>query len=104
MSASFPLSLFSDATATRVEVDGSPVAVVRIGDDVYAISDTCSHAAVSLSDGELWCETLQLECPRHGSSFSLIDGRPNTLPATQPVDVYDVTVEGQTVVISGRSS
>ena len=34
----------------------APVAVVRIGDDVYAIGDTCSHANVSLSEGEVWCD------------------------------------------------
>ena len=40
-------------TATKVDVDGVAVAVVRIGDDVYAIGDMCSHANVSLSDGEV---------------------------------------------------
>jgi 3-phenylpropionate/trans-cinnamate dioxygenase ferredoxin component len=75
-------------SATRFEVDGRPVAVVRIGDDVYAIGDTCSHAEVSLSEGEVWCDTKELECWKHGSTFSLRTGEPTTLPATQPVPVY----------------
>lgn len=100
MSASFALSQFDEGTATRVDVDGVPVAVVRVKDRLFAIADTCSHAAVSLSDGEVWCEELQLECPKHGSAFSLVSGEPNTLPATQPVAVYDVTVNGEAVVIS----
>ena len=75
-------------TAKRFDVNGTPVAVVRIDDDVYAIGDICSHANVSLSDGEVWCETKQLECPRHSSAFSLETGVPETLPATQPVPVY----------------
>ena len=75
-------------TAKRFDVNGTPVAVVRIDDDVYAIGDICSHANVSLSDGEVWCETKQLECPRHSSAFSLLTGVPETLPATQPVPVY----------------
>jgi 3-phenylpropionate/trans-cinnamate dioxygenase ferredoxin subunit len=104
MSASFPLSQFGDGTATRVEVDGVAVAVVRIKDRVFAIADTCSHAAVSLSDGEVWCDELQLECPKHGSAFSLVSGEPDTLPATQPVVVYDVTVDGENVNISGGAS
>jgi 3-phenylpropionate/trans-cinnamate dioxygenase ferredoxin subunit len=74
--------------ATRFEVDGVPVAVVRIGDDVYAIGDTCSHADVSLSEGEVWCDLKEIECWKHGSSFSLETGIPSTLPATQPVPVY----------------
>ena len=104
MSASFALSQFADGTATRVEVDGVAVAVVRIKDRVFAIEDTCSHAAVSLSDGEVWCEEMQLECPKHGSAFSLVTGEPDTLPATQPVAVYDVSVGGDKVVISGGAS
>lgn len=104
MSASFSLSQFDDGTATRVDVDGVPVAVVRVKDRVYAIADICSHAAVSLSDGEVWCDELQLECPKHGSAFSLVTGQPDTLPATQPVAVYDVTVDGDSVVISGGAA
>lgn len=88
-----------DGGAVRVEVDGVPVAVVRIGDDVYAIGDICSHANVSLADGEVWCDELELECPKHGSAFSLVTGEPSTLPATQPVAVYPVqVVEGRIVI------
>lgn len=79
-------------SATRVEVDGRPVALVRIGDDVYAIGDTCSHADVSLSEGEVWCDSKEIECWKHGSLFSLETGEPQTLPATQPVPVYAARV------------
>ncbi|MDA0371731.1 MAG: non-heme iron oxygenase ferredoxin subunit [Actinobacteria bacterium] len=75
-------------TAKQFDMNGTPVAVVRIDDEVFAIGDICSHANVSLSDGEVWCDTKQLECPRHSSSFSLLTGVPETLPATQPVPVY----------------
>ncbi|HEY5422350.1 MAG TPA: non-heme iron oxygenase ferredoxin subunit [Ilumatobacteraceae bacterium] len=79
-------------SAARFEVQGRPIAVVRIGDDVYAIGDTCSHADVSLSEGEVDCETKEIECWKHGSTFSLETGEPQTLPATQPVPVYVVRV------------
>ena len=75
-------------SATRFDVGGRAVAVIRIGDDVYAIGDTCSHADVSLSEGEVWCDTKEIECWKHGSLFSLETGEPSTLPATQPVPVY----------------
>lgn len=78
----------ADGSATRFEVAGRMVAVIRIGDDVYAIGDTCSHADVSLSEGQVWCDTKEIECVRHGSAFSLVTGEPNTLPATQPVPVF----------------
>lgn len=83
----------------RVMVGSTPVAVVRIDDAVYAIADTCSHADVSLSDGIVWCETKQIECIRHGSAFSLETGAPDTLPATQPVEVFRASVVDGDVVI-----
>ena len=87
-----PLSDLAPGSARRVEHDGYKVAVVRIGDDVYAIGDVCSHADVSLSEGEVLCDDKEIECWKHGSSFSLVTGEPQTLPATQPVPVFDARV------------
>jgi 3-phenylpropionate/trans-cinnamate dioxygenase ferredoxin subunit len=86
-------------TARRFVVNGIAVSVVRIDDDVYAIGDVCTHAEVSLADGEVWCDEKELECPKHGSTFNLVTGEPTTLPATQPADVHDASViDGQIVV------
>jgi 3-phenylpropionate/trans-cinnamate dioxygenase ferredoxin subunit len=89
--------------ARRFEVNGRRVAVVRIDDTYYAIGDTCSHAEVSLSEGEVICESKEIECWKHGSTFSLETGEPQTLPATQAVPVYDIRVEGDDVVIEVSS-
>ena len=90
---------FAPGTATRIDVGGVPVAVVRIEDDVYAIGDICSHAHVSLSEGEVWTDERELECPKHGSTFSLETGEAMTLPATQPVPVFAAeVVDGRIVV------
>lgn len=75
----------------RAEVDGVVVALVRCSDEVvYAVNDTCSHADVSLSEGEVTDCTL--ECWLHGSRFDLRTGEPIGLPATQPVATYPVHV------------
>ncbi len=96
---SFPLDELAPGTTRRVVVDGVAIAVVRIDDDVYAIGDVCSHANVSLSEGDVWCDEKELECPKHGSTFSLETGEAVTLPATQPVPVYRAqVVDGQVEV------
>jgi 3-phenylpropionate/trans-cinnamate dioxygenase ferredoxin subunit len=87
-----PLGQFDAGALRRIEVDGRAIALVRIGDDVYAIGDRCSHGDVSLSGGELWDDECQVECPKHGSRFSLRTGEALTLPATQPVPAYNVRV------------
>jgi len=86
-------------SAKRFDVDGRAIAVVRIGDDVYAIGDTCTHADVSLSEGELFCDSKEIECWKHGSTFGLETGEPQTLPATQPVPVYVARVVDGSVEI-----
>jgi 3-phenylpropionate/trans-cinnamate dioxygenase ferredoxin component len=96
------LSDLVDGAAAKFEVGKHVVAVVRIGDSVYAIGNRCSHADVSLSDGEVDCDTKELECVRHGSAFSLETGRPNTLPATQPVPVFVAEVRGDDVFVSDQ--
>jgi len=79
-------------TAKRVSVDGTVIAVVRTPDGVYAINDRCSHADVSLSEGEV--EGCAIECWLHGSAFDLRTGVPLSLPAITRVPVYPVRVVG----------
>jgi 3-phenylpropionate/trans-cinnamate dioxygenase ferredoxin subunit len=86
-------------SSRRFEVGKHKICVVRIGDEFYAIGDTCSHAEFSLCEGELFPEEREIECWKHGSTFSLVTGEPQSLPATKPVPVYDVkVVEGDVVV------
>jgi len=93
------LSDLTSGSPRRVLVGQTPVVVVRVGDHVYAVGDTCSHADVSLSGGEVYCDELEIECPQHGSVFSLVTGEPGTLPATQPVPVFEVTITDDEVTI-----
>lgn len=78
--------------AKRFEVEGHKLCVVRIESSVYVIGDTCSHADVSLSEGEVNCDDREIECWKHGSAFSLESGEPSTFPATQSVPVYEAAV------------
>lgn len=95
----------ANGSATRFEIEGVPVAVVRIADDVYAIGDVCSHANVSLSGGEVWCDELELECPKHASAFHLETGEPSTLPATRPVKAFGASViDGRVFVVDPEAT
>jgi len=87
-------------SAKRFDVDGHRLCIVRIGDDWYAIADECSHEDYSLSEGDVWEDECEIECPKHGSTFSLTTGEPQTLPATQPVPVYEVRIDGDDVVVT----
>ena len=84
-----------DGQPHRVEVDGLDVAMVRDGDEVYAIEDECSHASVALSEGDV--EGCTIECWMHGSRFDLRTGKPLGPPATEPVPVFPVRIDGDDV-------
>lgn len=90
--------------AKRIDIEDDDsttrIAVARIGDDWYAIGDECSHADYSLGEGEIDEEECTLECWKHGSQFSLETGEPLTLPATQAVPVYPVTIEDSEVFVT----
>lgn len=88
-------------SAVRVEIDEIPVAIVRDSEgELHAIGDTCSHADISLSEGEV--EGCTIECWAHGSSFDLRSGEPLTLPASEPVPVFELTVVGDEVYVDTK--
>ena len=95
----------AEGAARRFDVDGARVCVVHLPDagdghrGWYAIGDECSHADFSLAEGDVWPDECEIECPKHGSTFSLTPGEPQTLPATQPVPVYEVSIEGDDVMV-----
>jgi len=100
--AEFRVCAVSDVkpgTASRFDVDGRRLCVVNIEGAFYVVDDTCTHADYSLSQGDVWEEEREIECPKHGSTFSLVTGEPQTLPATQPVPVYTVRVDGDDVYV-----
>jgi 3-phenylpropionate/trans-cinnamate dioxygenase ferredoxin subunit len=87
------LCALSELTADiplRVELAELDVAVVLVGDEVFAIEDVCSHAEVPLTDGEV--DGCTIECVLHGSRFDLRTGKPTGPPATQPVAVFATRV------------
>ncbi len=88
-----------DGGVRRFDVDGHDLAVIRLGGDVYVLGDRCSHADVSLSEGEVFADECAIECPKHGSEFDLVTGEPRSLPAVRPVPTYAARVEDGDVVV-----
>ncbi len=100
-----PFSELEVDSATRVDRDGHRLSVIRIGGDLFVLGDRCSHADFSLSEGEVDADEGTIECWKLGSAFNVADGSPDSLPATQPVPVFEATiVDGivtVTVAVSG---
>lgn len=93
----FRLDEMKEGTPIRYENGDVRLALFRIGDDVYALGDVCSHAEASLSEGEVF--DYEVECPLHGASFDVRTGSALTLPATRPVASHAVRIEDGTVLV-----
>ena len=80
-----------------VTIEGEDVALFRVGSEVFALDDLCSHAAASLSEGEQrrYCIT----CPQHGGQFDIRSGRAIHFPAVSPVRSYPTRTEGKDILI-----
>ena len=89
----------ADGEAKRFDLGTLRIALIRIGDDWYAIGDQCTHQDISLAEGEIDPDTLEIECWKHGSCFSLVTGEPHAMPATKPEPVYDVRIDGDDVLV-----
>jgi 3-phenylpropionate/trans-cinnamate dioxygenase ferredoxin subunit len=87
-----------DSKPVAIEVNGTAVCVTRVGDEVFAIADTCTHSEASLSEGEV--TGTKIECWLHGAEFDLRTGQALTPPATEALKSFNVKRDGNTLVIS----
>ena len=81
----------------KIEKDGKTICVARVGDEVFAIADTCSHSDASLSEGDV--TDFKIECWLHGAEFDLRTGEALTLPAVAALKTYSVSVDGDSVTV-----
>jgi 3-phenylpropionate/trans-cinnamate dioxygenase ferredoxin subunit len=81
----------------KLEKNGKTICVARVGDEVFAVNDTCSHSEASLSEGDV--TDFKIECWLHGAEFDLRTGQALSLPATQSLETYAVIVDGNSVTV-----
>ena len=84
--AELKFSSLAEGKPVTVEVGGEKVCVTRVGDEVFAIADTCTHSEASLSEGEI--HDGNIECWLHGAEFDLRTGQAVTPPAVAAVEGY----------------
>ena len=81
----------------RLSKNGIDICVARVGDEVFAIEDNCSHQDAALSEGEQ--NGYKIECWLHSAEFDLRTGDALTPPASQPVKTYPVSIDGNNVAV-----
>ena len=89
----------AEATPTKVMLGPTALVVVRRGDLVFALKETCSHAGGPLSQGTLAGYTIV--CPWHASAFRLSDGAVRHGPAATRQVAYHARISGDQVEVQG---
>ena len=95
------LADLEEGKPTRAEANGVPILLVRRGEHVFAITETCTHLGGPLSEGVLKGDVIQ--CPWHTSEFSVHDGRVVNGPATFPARCFDVRITDGNVEVKARN-
>lgn len=93
------LEEIGDGGLLAVRLEGRTLCLARIGDEVYAFTDNCSHRDYPLSSGELDAEDCTITCDWHGARFDVRSGAALSLPATRPISVHECRVEGEAVFV-----
>ena len=95
--ADLSLDQMVEGKPVRIEKEGKTICVARVGQEVFAIADTCTHSDASLSEGDV--TGFKIECWLHGAEFDLRTGEALTPPAVAPIKTYSVSVDGDSVTV-----
>lgn len=94
----------ADGAMLRVDIGDRQLCLINISGSIYILDDRCSHADYSLSEGSLDVDAKEVECPKHGALFDVTTGDARCLPATQPVQTYEVVVRDGRILLDEESN
>jgi 3-phenylpropionate/trans-cinnamate dioxygenase ferredoxin subunit len=98
--ANITFSQLQDGKPLKVSLGAKDVCVARIGEEVFAVADMCTHSEASLSEGDI--SNYKIECWLHGAEFDLRTGEALTPPAVEKLETFEVRRDGDTVTISEK--
>ncbi|WP_420595622.1 Rieske (2Fe-2S) protein [Deinococcus sp.] len=91
------LDALPEGSQTEVMVDEQSVVVINYQGQFYALRNNCTHQHYPLLGGDV--DNGRITCEKHGAKFELATGKPKTLPAVKPVQLYKTEVEEEKVYV-----
>ena len=99
-STQIAFSNLTEGKPQKISLGDKDVCVARIGEEVFAVADMCTHSEASLSEGDI--SNYKIECWLHGAEFDLRTGEAMTPPAVEALETFEVRRDGDTVTISQK--
>ena len=81
-----------------VEASGRRICLARVGSEIVAFADQCTHRDYPLSAGEV-LDDGTIECPWHGARFDCRSGAVRQGPATEAVRTFEVRIVGDVIEV-----
>ena len=75
------------------------IAVVKRGEEFYAFSIFCTHEGITLTAGYGHVAREFVVCMMHSSVFKLETGEVVAGPASDPLQTYQIKIEGEDVLV-----
>ena len=97
------LSELDDGEMKQIMVGDEPVGLYRVGEDVFALTDICTHEHAYLTEGDFEPEDYEVECPLHGGAFEIRTGLPAAVPVVVPIETYLVRIVGDEVQLAKKT-
>lgn len=94
-----PIEEIENGQMLRVDVADRRLCLINIDGKIYVLDDRCTHADFSLAEGFLDADAKEVQCPKHGALFDIETGQALCLPATRPVQKYEVTVKDGRILL-----
>ena len=88
---------FGDADRLEGFLGDTPALLIRVQNQFLAIEDVCTHDGQPLTKGCI--EEGAIVCPRHGARFDLKTGKALCMPATKPIQTFEVEVRDQKIYV-----
>jgi len=91
------LSNLTEGKLVSVKKNGKAICVARVGNEVFAIEDNCSHQDAALSEGSQ--DGYKIECWLHSAEFDIRSGEALTPPAVSPIKTFAVKINNNEIEI-----
>lgn len=94
-----PADEIEEEEIRQAEIEGiGKIALYRVGDEIFATADVCTHGQASLSE-DGFQEGFVVTCSWHDGAFDIRTGTPCALPCNVPLKTYNVVIRDGHVYI-----
>ena len=92
-----------EGTLAVMRTDGARICLIKSQGRISAVADNCTHQDFEMALGDVLPDGT-IQCAWHGARFDCQSGAVKQGPALYPLPVYEVRIDGDSVLVNGKPS